>query len=76
MNFNQDLADAMRFFNPDSPIVLQDLKDRLKKMPLDYDVNEEHKKISSEIMEHIRKNTNVDLSQLVLRAANLRRFLG
>jgi len=36
MNFNQDLADAMRFFNPDSPIVLQDLKDRLKKMPLDY----------------------------------------
>ncbi|NHI93634.1 MAG: phosphoenolpyruvate carboxylase [Candidatus Lokiarchaeota archaeon] len=76
INLEQDLKDAFQYYNPDSPFIPEDLKLALKDFPLDYEINKEHQKITSEIAEHIRKKTNIDLSQLVLRAANTRRFLG
>ncbi len=76
MNFDQDLADAMKYFNPDSPIIPESLKNQLKKMPFDYEMDERHKRISTEIVNNIRKNTYADLSQLVLECANIRKFLG
>ena len=42
----------------------------------DYEIDEEHKFISEDIVELVKKNRNEDLSQKVLLAANIRGYLG
>ncbi|EKF84946.1 phosphoenolpyruvate carboxylase [Methanobacterium formicicum DSM 3637] len=74
LNFRNDLKDALQYLNLDSPFLPEPIKERLKSM--DYVTNEEHKEITDQIIDLFRKD-NVDaVPELILRAANLRKFVG
>ena len=76
VNYARDLKDALQYYNPDCPFIPNDLKITLRDFPIEFEINPEHQKITFEITENLRKKTNLDLTQLILRAANIRKFLG
>ncbi|MFA0834494.1 MAG: phosphoenolpyruvate carboxylase [Methanobacterium formicicum] len=74
LNFRNDLKDALQYLNPDSPFLPESIKERLKSM--DYVTDPAHKEITDQIIDLFRKD-NVDaVPELILRAANLRKFVG
>jgi len=74
VNFEDDLRDALRYFNPDTGFLPKNLEGRVKEV--DFQPDEEHKEITGYIASSLRKNKTEDLDEWVLRAANLRKFLG
>ena len=76
VNFEDDLRDALRYLNPDSGLLPKGIETIIGDFPLDFQVDEEHKEITDYIESLIRKNETADLGRYVLRAANLRKFLG
>lgn len=71
------IRDAMRFLNPSSYILLPDeLVDSIKKLPIDHDVDERHNAITEQVVSDMKKKRFENLDELVLRAANVRGFLG
>lgn len=75
VNFEEDLRDALQFFNPDSSFLPKDLKARIRDFQTDFETNEEHKEITDHIINSLGEN-NSGLEEYILRAANLRKFLG
>jgi len=76
INFEEDLRDALKFYNPDQPFAPKSITEKLKELAIDCEMDEEHKKISDYIVESLRTNKTEDLSGKVLMAANQRRYLG
>lgn len=72
VNFKSDLKDALRYVDLDSSLLPRALRD----FPVDFEVDEEHRKAVSQIAALLRKNKTEGLGELVLKAANLRKFLG
>lgn len=76
INFEEDLKDALKFYNPDQSFVPEVINSKLKELSLDFEMDEEHKNITDYIIDSLKKNKTEDLSQKVLLAANRRRYLG
>lgn len=76
INFEDDLEDALKYFNPDTVFLPKALETRVNDLKLDFQLDEEHKEITDYIVNSLRKNKTEDLGEYVLRAANLRKFLG
>ncbi len=76
INFEEDLRDALQFFNPEQPFVPKSVIMKLKELAIDYETNEEHKKVTDYIIDSLRNNKIEDLSVKILMAANQRRYLG
>jgi phosphoenolpyruvate carboxylase len=74
--FEEDLKDSLKFFNPDQNILQVDFNAKLKDFDIDYETDEEHKFISEDILESVKKNRSEDLSQKVLLTASRRGYLG
>jgi phosphoenolpyruvate carboxylase len=72
-NLEEDLKSAMRYFNPD---VLEILQIPLKFDFIDFEIDEAHKNITAEIIECLRKNEIDMLSDKIVHAARIRKFLG
>ena len=75
VNFEDDLRDSLRYFNSDTVFLPKGLKARVRDF-LDFETDEEHKEIIDYIAGSLKENKTEDLSEYVLRAANLRKFLG
>lgn len=75
VNFEEDLRDSLRYFNPDTGFLPEGLEARLRDFP-DFQPERAHKEITDYIADSLRKNKTEDLGAHVLRAANLREFLG
>jgi len=75
VNFEDDLRDSLKYFNPDTDFLPKNLKARVGDFPIDFEVNGEHKEITDYVLSSLRENKG-DLGEYVLRAANLRKFLG
>jgi phosphoenolpyruvate carboxylase len=75
-NFEDDLRDALKYFNPDAVLLPIDIKETVKEFGIDFKLDGEHKEITDYIIASLRENKTKDLAEYVLRAANLRRFLG
>lgn len=75
INFEDDLNDSLKYFNPSSSFLPKELKEKIKDFS-DFETDEEHKKITNYIVSSIKKNRINDLDEYVLRAAHLRKFLG
>jgi phosphoenolpyruvate carboxylase len=73
VNFEADLRDSLKYFNPDNGFLPKEL---FIDFPVDFQTDEAHREKTTYIANSIRKNTAEDLGEYVLRAANLRRFLG
>jgi len=76
INFEEDLRDALKYFNPEQPFVPKSVIMKLKELAIDYETNEEHKKVTDYIIDSLRHNKTEDLSVKILMAANQRRYLG
>jgi phosphoenolpyruvate carboxylase len=76
INFDDDLRDALRYFNPDTDFLPEDLRARIREFSIDFQLDEGHKEITDYIAGSLKRNRAEDLGEHVLRAANLRKFLG
>lgn len=76
INFEEDLRDALMFFNPDTPYLPDGLRDTLKKLPLDFEIDKNHKDITDYILKMLNLEEDKNITEYILRAGNLRRFLG
>lgn len=74
LNFRNDLKDALQYLNPDSPFLPEPIKEKLKSV--DYVTDEAHKEITDQIIELFRKDNLDAVPELILRAANRRKFVG
>jgi phosphoenolpyruvate carboxylase len=78
-NFSEDLRDALALFNPESlslitPTLRKQVARSLK--ITDFETNKEHQEITSEIIKCYKKQRTEHLSDLVLEAGRIRKFLG
>ncbi len=75
-HFDDNMRDALKFMNPESMKLLPDKVMRaVEALELDVDYDEEHRALTSQIMSLLR-NGGRGMEESVLRAANLRGFLG
>jgi phosphoenolpyruvate carboxylase len=75
VNFDQDLADAVRYLNPDSPYISPSMASAVERIS-GCAPDDEHKEITDCILKTIREGRDKDLPENILRAAQVRRFLG
>jgi len=75
-NFEEDLKDALKYYNSDPGFITKDIDDKLKDLSLDFEQNEEHKKITDYITSSVKKIKVIDFSEQIVMAANIRKFLG
>ncbi|MDO9324424.1 MAG: phosphoenolpyruvate carboxylase [Methanoregula sp.] len=75
VNFDQDILDAARYMNPDSPYLDAGVKNAVERVA-GTDVHEEHCQITANILKALKENRTKDLQSDILLAANIRRFLG
>ncbi|MGV9203149.1 MAG: phosphoenolpyruvate carboxylase [Promethearchaeia archaeon] len=76
VNFEEDLKDALQYYNPACEFIPDEVHAKIKELDIDYNLNEEHNEITSYIQDSIEKIKSEDLSEQVLMAANIRKFLG
>ena len=76
LNFDEDLKDALKYFNSDTAFLPKNLKAMVRDFPVDFQADEEYKEITDYIAASLSKNKTQDLREYVLRAANMRKFLG
>jgi phosphoenolpyruvate carboxylase len=76
VNFEIDLKSALKYYNPDQKYIEIKVVDKLKDFNIDFEIDEEHKEITTRINESLKKESSGDLSQDILMAANIRKFLG
>lgn len=76
LNFKNDLSDAIQFYNPDNYFLPEFIKTKLDKFLDDIQINSEHKMITDSIISSLEANKTENLGEYILRAANLRKFLG
>ena len=76
VNFENDLKDALVYFNSDSPFLSDGLLSGIKGHITDIQIDIKHKKLTDYITNALKKNTNEDLREQVLKLASLRKFLG
>ncbi|MBI2252388.1 MAG: phosphoenolpyruvate carboxylase [Armatimonadetes bacterium] len=77
LNFENDLRDALKYFNPDTDFLPKEFKIKLLNFLGNFqNLDKEHKKITDYIINLLKENKIEDLEEYVLRAANLRKFLG
>ncbi len=76
-SFENDLRDAMPYFNEESLKILpRSVTKNLKLDVIEFDVDEEHKRITNQIINCLKKERFENLQELIVSAAWVRKFLG
>ncbi|MBC7329437.1 phosphoenolpyruvate carboxylase [bacterium] len=79
-NFHEDMIDALAFYNPLVLTILPlKIKENVEKALrfFDFQINEEHRDITTRIISILKNGKrNEELSELIVQAARIRRFLG
>jgi len=75
-NFRADLGDALKFYDPDSDFLPREIRSAIKELGLEFETDPEHKDKTGHLVEALKSNKTDDMNELILRAANLRKFLG
>lgn len=76
VHFEDDLRDALNFYNPDLKVIPRELESSIKTFFPEFSNHAEHRKLSSYIYNGIKEHKSANLDEYVLRAANFRQFLG
>lgn len=75
-NVEYDLRSALKFYNPSSPFMPKETVEAINKNFDELPPNVEHHQITSKLTNFMVDATGEDLGKLVLRAAQIRNFLG
>lgn len=76
INLEADLKDALQFYNPDCIFLPEELKNTINSLEIEYQINEVHKEITNCFINSIKENKETGLTETLLQAAHIRRFLG
>ncbi len=78
-NFEEDLKDALSFYNPKSLSLLSPgMRRQIEKASavIDFEANIEHREITSQIINCLERTQTDQIAELIIKAAKIRRFLG
>jgi phosphoenolpyruvate carboxylase len=75
-NFDEDILTALKYYNPASPCVNEELKAFISKHFTDHKTDAHHLKVSNFIIEKVNAYQHHDLEALIVQAASFRKFLG
>jgi phosphoenolpyruvate carboxylase len=75
VNFDSDLAEAVRFANYHSPYLTEDMKTAIQRIG-DFAPDSRHEQITNDIISSLKRNTFQNLQSDIIRAAEVRKFLG
>jgi phosphoenolpyruvate carboxylase len=76
VNFEDDLKDALKYFNKDTPFLPQDLKKKVRDFLESFQPDDEYKRITNCILTSLNEGRTGEVGEHILRAASLRKFLG
>lgn len=76
VNFENDLRDALKYYNPESPFVPSDIRESLERINLEGEPDLAHREATSRVIQMLAENPSADLREPILHAASRRRFLG
>jgi len=77
IHFEKDLGDALRYANPNSLYMLpDDLQARVRELLDRFPMDQEHARITSEVLDSLNARNPSGIGEGVLDAARIRRFLG
>jgi phosphoenolpyruvate carboxylase len=76
LNFDDDLIDSLRYFNPETEFLPDELKQKIKEIPLNFEVDDRCKELTNHIIHLIKSNKTKDMQEGIIRLAYLRKFLG
>jgi len=76
VNFDLDLRDALKFYNPKSPCISPSLAKTIERLFPHHEVDKTHLKLTSLIIDAMEQNQSNGLTDLVIQAASRRHFLG
>ena len=71
----EDLGDALQYLNPDTPFLSKELARTIEEFPVEFEVNRQHKELTDNVLKSLDGDKGW-LEESVLRAANIRKFLG
>jgi phosphoenolpyruvate carboxylase len=75
INFEDDIRDASRYLNPQSPFIPQSLKECVKEILKDTDISKDHKEATDAVISSLVDKKDDPFTPL-MEAAKLRGFLG
>lgn len=76
LNFENDLKDSFRYFNPDANFLPKAVKEKIDKLSINFQPDEEHKEITGRVTNLLKENKIKNLDEYILKTANIRKFLG
>ncbi len=76
VNFDNDLRDSLRYFNPKSKFLPNVLKKTLKEIPIEFDTDRQHQENAQAVENAVLKNNTRQIKEYIMQAAYLRKFLG
>jgi phosphoenolpyruvate carboxylase len=76
LNFDQDLIDALHYYNSEVEVVPQELKKKIKEIPLNFQTDDQSSELTNHILDLIKSNKTKDMQECIVRLAYLRKFLG
>ncbi|MBI1929904.1 phosphoenolpyruvate carboxylase [Candidatus Poribacteria bacterium] len=76
ISFEADIQDALKYFNPATPFLPRELEGKMSDFLADLQPDEAHKEITDHIVNALKQDRTEGLSESILNAAHLRRFLG
>jgi phosphoenolpyruvate carboxylase len=76
LNFDQDLIDSLKYYNPEAEITPKELKRKIKEIPLNFKTDDQSRELTNHILHLIESNKTKDLQECIVRLAYLRKFLG
>ena len=76
LHFDDDIRAALEFCNMDSPYVPQSIRSVFEKMPVNFNSSTAHKEQTNLIINALKTGKTHNIADHVLKAANIRKFLG
>jgi len=76
LNFENDLQDALRYLNPETPFLPKVVKEKIYSYLPGFKSDKEHQKITEFLSRELEQNKVADWGEHILSAASLRNFLG
>jgi phosphoenolpyruvate carboxylase len=76
VNFEEDLSDALKYLNRDTGFLPKNIARKVNDLSIDLQPDREHNEITASIASSLKENEFENLQDCILRAANLRKFLG
>ncbi|OGB61364.1 MAG: phosphoenolpyruvate carboxylase [Caldithrix sp. RBG_13_44_9] len=76
VNFENDLNDAIKYLNIDTPFIPKILKSKLEEFSFASATDKEHKETTDYLIRALKDDNLSDLREYILKAASIRNFLG